>query len=181
MIDTTVATPDLSRRQLLKVGLLGSALLAGAGLAATLGGCSAGSPKAGFAVLRETDLPFLQALIPVMLEGAVAPAQMARAVSGTLASLDYSLDHLSPEMLKLTVQLFDVLALPLTRGPLTGVWGRWQQASPAEVRAFLERWQNSSIGLLKMGHASLLQLVMMSWYGRADAWAHCGYPGPPTL
>lgn len=181
MHDTTLDSPQLSRRGLLKVGLLGSALLATAGLTATLSGCSASTPKTGFAILRESDLPFLQALIPVMLAGAVKPAQMAEAVRGTLESLDYSLNHVSPELLKLTVQLFDVLAMPITRGPLTGVWGSWENASSADVQAFLERWQNSSIGLLKMGHASLLQLVMMSWYSRAESWAHCGYPGPPTV
>lgn len=181
MYDTTIDSPQLSRRNLLKVGLLGSAFLATASLTASLSGCSAGTPQTGFAVIREFDLPFLQALIPVMLEGAVAPQQMPHALAGTLESLDYSLNHLSPEMLKLTVQLLDVLAMPVTRGPLTGVWGSWENASAADVRAFLERWQNSSIGLLKMGHASLLQLVMMSWYGRAESWAHCGYPGPPTV
>ena len=181
MHDTSVDSPQMSRRSLLKVGLLGSAFLATAGLTASLSGCSTSTPQTGFAVIRESDLPFLQALIPVMLEGAVAPQQMPQALAGTLESLDYSLNHLSPEMLKLTVQLFDVLAMPVTRGPLTGVWGSWENASAADVRAFLERWKNSSIGLLKMGHASLLQLVMMSWYGRAESWAHCGYPGPITI
>ena len=181
MHNTTLDSPQLSRRSLLKVGLMGSAFLATAGLTASLSGCSASSPKAGFAVIRESDLAFLQALIPVMLEGAVKPAQMPAAVSATLENLDYSLNHLSPELLKLTVQLFDVLAMPITRGPLTGVWGRWENASHADVQAFLERWQNSSIGLLKMGHASLLQLLMMAWYSRPESWAHCGYPGPPTV
>lgn len=177
----TLEAPNLSRRSLLKVGLLGTALLGTAGLTATLSGCSASTPKAGFAVLRETDLPFLQALIPVLLAGAVPQAQMPQAISGTLENLDYSLNHLSPELLKLTVQLLDVLALPITRGPLTGVWGSWQNASAADIQAFLERWQNSSLALLQMGHASLLQLVMMSWYSRAESWAHCGYPGPPAV
>lgn len=181
MHNTTLDSPQLSRRSLLKVGLMGSAFLATAGLTASLSGCSASSPKTGFAVIRESDLAFLQALIPVMLEGAVKPAQMPAAVSATLENLDYSLNHLSPELLKLTVQLFDVLAMPITRGPLTGVWGRWENASHADVQAFLERWQNSSIGLLKMGHASLLQLLMMAWYSRPESWAHCGYPGPPTV
>lgn len=181
MHNTTLDSPQLSRRILLKVGLLGSALLGTAGLTATLSGCSASTPKAGFSVLRESDLPFLQALIPVLLEGAVKPAQMPSAVRATLENLDYSLDHLSPEMLKLTVQLFDVLAMPITRGPLTGVWGSWQNASQVDVQLFLQRWQNSSISLLRMGHASLLQLVMMAWYSRPESWAHCGYPGPPMV
>ena len=32
-----------------------------------------------------------------------------------------------------------------------------------------------------MGHAALLQLVMLAWYGQAEAWGHCGYPGPPQI
>lgn len=181
MTDTTLQAPGLTRRGLLKVGLVGGAFLATAGVTATLTGCSASTPATGMVVLRDSDLPCLKALIPVMLAGAVAAEQMPQAVAGTIQSLDNALAHLSPEMLKLTVQLFDVLALPITRGPLTGIWGSWESASADDVRTFLSRWQNSFIGLLKMGHASLLQLVMMAWYSRQEAWAHCGYPGPPTV
>ncbi|WP_271410134.1 twin-arginine translocation pathway signal protein [Pseudomonas sp. Q1-7] len=181
MSETTFQAPGLSRRHLLKVGLFGSAFLATAGVTASLTGCSASGPAVGFAVLRESDLPFLRALAPVMLEGAVPTERMPQAVDGTLQSLDYALHHLSPEMLKLTLQLFDVLALPITRGPLTGVWGSWEKASDQAIREFLERWENSAIGLLKMGHAALLKLVMMAWYGRPESWAHCGYPGPPSI
>ena len=181
MNDTTPDAPQLSRRSLLKVGLLGTALLGTAGLTATLSGCSAGTPASGYLILRSSDLPFLKALIPVMLDGAVASERMPQAVEGTLRSIDNGLAHFSPEMQKLTVQLFDVLALTITRGPLTGIWGSWENASADDVRHFLERWQNSSLSLLRMGHASLLQLVMMAWYGRPESWAHCGYPGPPTV
>ncbi|BAN45991.1 hypothetical protein [Metapseudomonas resinovorans] len=181
MSETTLDAPGLSRRNLLKVGIAGTAFLATAGVAASLSGCSASTPGTGFAVLRDSDLPFLRALLPVMLEGAVPTGKMAGAVDGTLQSIDYAVHRLSPEMLKLTQQLFDVLALPVTRGPLTGIWGSWDKASAQDVRDFLDRWENSSIGLLKMGHASLLQLVMMAWYGRPESWAHCGYPGPPLI
>ncbi|MDH4566007.1 twin-arginine translocation pathway signal protein [Pseudomonas sp. BN414] len=181
MSETILDAPGLSRRNLLKVGLFGSAFLATAGVTASLTGCSASVPASGFAVLRDSDLPFLRALVPVMVDGAVSIEQLPAAVTGTLQSLDYALHRLSPEMLKLTLQLFDVLALPVTRGPLTGVWGSWEKASAQDVRDFLTRWENSSIGLLKMGHASLLQLVMMAWYGRPESWAHCGYPGPPSV
>ncbi|WP_152219428.1 twin-arginine translocation pathway signal protein [Pseudomonas sp. SCB32] len=181
MTDTSLSAPGLSRRGVLKVGLLGGAFLATAGVTATLSGCSASAPANGYKVLRDSDMPFLRALIPVMLAGAVPAERMADAVKGTLESLDFSLNRLSPEMLKLTVQLFDVLALPITRGPLTGIWGSWDNASAADVKHFLERWQNSSISLLKMGHSSLLQLVLMAWYGRPESWGHCGYPGPPKV
>jgi hypothetical protein len=78
--------------------------------------------------LRSGDLLFLRALMPVMLEGAVATEECPTP-SRHPESLDYSLDHLSPEMLKLTRQLFDVLGMAVTRGPLTGIWGSWENAS----------------------------------------------------
>ncbi|HLA29997.1 MAG TPA: twin-arginine translocation pathway signal protein [Pseudomonas sp.] len=181
MNDTPLESPGLSRRSLLKVGLLGSAFLATAGLTATLSGCSASVPASGLSILRSSDLPFLRALIPVVIEGSVSAEKMAAAVEQSITGIDYSLARFSPAMQKLTVQLFDVLALGLTRGPLTGVWGGWENASAADVRHFLERWQNSSIGLLQMGYVSLLQLVMLAWYGQPQSWGHCGYPGPPTV
>ncbi|MCY1363874.1 hypothetical protein D9M69_506540 [compost metagenome] len=166
---------------MLKFSLGATAFLATAGLGASLSGCSSSVPANGFVTLRSGDLLFLRALIPVMLEGAVTAERMPEAVGGTLKSLDYSLAHLSPEMLKLTQQLFDVLGMAVTRGPLTGIWGSWENASANDIRAFLDRWENSSLSLLRMGHSSLLQLVMMAWYGRKESWAHCGYPGPPTV
>ena len=174
-------TPALSRRGLLKFSLGASAFLATAGLGASLSGCSSSIPANGFATLRSGDLLFLRALVPVMLEGAVAAEKMPAAVDGTLKTLDNGLNHLSPEMLKLTRQLFDVLGMAVTRGPLTGIWGSWENASDDEIRHFLDRWDNSSLNLLRMGHSSLLQLVMMAWYSRAESWVHCGYPGPPAV
>ncbi|MEB0039448.1 twin-arginine translocation pathway signal protein [Pseudomonas sp. MH10] len=174
-------SPGLSRRSALKVGLCAGAFLSTAGLAASLSGCSASVPASDFNVLRDSDLPFLRALIPVMLEGSLGAVSIQDAVAGTLKNIDASLHGLSPEVQKLTQQLFDVLALPVTRAPLTGIWGRWVNASPEQIRSFLDRWDNSSLSLLRMGHNALLQLVMMAWYSRTQSWAHCGYPGPPTV
>ena len=174
-------TPALSRRDLLKFSLGASAFLATAGLGASLTGCSSSVSANGFVVLRDGDLLFLRALIPVMLDGAVAAGEMPAAVDGTLKSLDYSLDHVSPEMLKLTRQLFDVLGMAVTRGPLTGIWGSWENASSEQIRNFLHRWENSFLNLLRMGQGSLLKLVIMAWYFRPESWAHCGYPGPPRI
>lgn len=181
MTDTSLPTPALSRRGLLKIGLCGSAFLATAGITASLSGCSSDAPAAGFSILRQSDLPVLRALIPVILNGAVPPADMLGAVEGTLKGIDGSLLYLSPEMLKLTTQLFDVLAMGVTRGPLTGIWGSWENASKSDIEKFLARWEHSSLDLLRMGHSSLLQLVQMAWYGRPEAWGHCGYAGPPRI
>lgn len=181
MNDIANAAPQLSRRGLLKVGLLGGAFLATAGVTASLSGCSASVPATGYNVLRASDLPSLRAIIPVVLEGAVRPEALQAAVDATLLGVDNNLQHLSPELLKLTQQLFDVLAMAVTRGPLTGIWGSWENASQADIQQFIKRWEHSSLDLLRMGHASLLQLILMSWYARPQSWAHCGYPGPPQF
>ncbi|MDG9922514.1 MULTISPECIES: twin-arginine translocation pathway signal protein [unclassified Pseudomonas] len=181
MSDISNAAPQLSRRGLLKVGLLGGAFLATAGVTASLSGCSASGPAAGYAALRGSDLPSLRAIIPVVLDGAVSADAMQAAVDATLQGIDHNLNYLSPELLKLTQQLFDVLAMAVTRGPLSGIWGSWENASKADIQQFLNRWEHSSLDLLRMGHASLLQLVLMAWYARPQSWAHCGYPGPPQF
>jgi len=178
---TPTSPHALSRRGLLKIGLLGSVALAGAGLLGSIAGCSAERAAPGLAVLRDSDLPMLQRLTALLLDGAVAPQDMPKAVQGTLASLDQGLAYLSPAVSKQVSQLFDLLSLPVTRGPLTGIWGGWEQAQDSEMRAFLQRWENSPIALLRQGHASLLQMVLMAWYGREESWEHCGYPGPPAI
>lgn len=132
-------------------------------------------------MLRSDDILCLSAILPVLYSGAVAAEQMNSNLHSTLRAIDNSLASFSPEMRKLTVQLFDVLNNPLTRGPLTGVWGAWSQASSADVQQFLKRWENSRFDLLKMGHNALLQLAMLAHYGQPSAWHHCGYPGPPLL
>jgi hypothetical protein len=115
------------------------------------------------------------------LEGVASAQAVASGIDGTLKKLDFSLQHLSPEMFKLTQQLFDVLSLGLTRGPLTGIWGSWENASAEQIRHFLQRWENSYLNLLRMGQGSLLKLVIMAWYFQPVSWAHCGYPGPPKI
>lgn len=163
----------LNRRGLLKFSFGATLFLGGASLV----GCSADTPASGFRILRQDDLPLLRAITPVILAGA-APASASDAV---LARLDDTLASLSAEMLKLTRQLFDVLALPLTRGPLTGIWSAWEQAGPEQIAAFLRRWQDSSLNLLRQGYCSLLQLLLMAWYSLPESWGACGYPGPPTF
>lgn len=181
MTGITHDSVDPGRRNFLKLGLLGTAALATASVAASLTQCSTSGPAAGLAVLRETDLPFLRAVIPVLLEGAAPAAQMPAAVQATIDNLDYTLDRFSPAQRDMTLQLFDLLAMPVTRGPLTGVWGRWENAGADTIRAFFSRWEHSSISLLRQGHAALLQLLLVAWYGSPQSWAHAGYPGPPRI
>lgn len=177
----TAQAPHPSRRSLLKLGLVGGALLATAGGIASLDLASDDAPAPGYRALRAGDLPFLQALIPVILDQAVAVESIPEVTRQVLIDIDRGLAAVSPALLKQIRELFDVTSSRLTRGPLTGVWQAWQETEPEQVAAFLLRWRDSSLALLRQGHGALLQMVLMAWYGNPNAWAHCGYPGPPTI
>lgn len=174
----------LSRRGFLKLSAISVATLSVLSVTASLSGCSSDQASSSFQVLRNADADLLSAVLPVLYQGASRSNSTVKPnteLHSTLQAIDNNLAHFSPAMRKLTLQLFDVLNNPLTRGPLTGVWRDWEQASITQIQNFLLRWENSRFNLLKMGHSALLQLAMLAHYGQPEAWQHCGYPGPPQL
>ena len=183
MVDSSPggSSPGMSRRGFLKLGLVGGGLLAMAGVTTTVIHWPGTTPAPDFHVLRPGDLSFLEALIPVVLAGALPSDDDTTGTNETLKGLDHMLWYYSPGNRKELLQLFDLVTLPVTRGPLTGVWGGWERASSEDVQVFLGRWETSSIATLRMAHHALLQIIPMAWYSRPVAWSHAGYPGPPTL
>ncbi len=176
---STIASTPLSRRSLLKLGLGASAVLATAGLTATLSGCSSSAPASGFQVLRDSDLPMLKAIMAALVgpHPALNPANLDAA----MAQLDKTLTWTSSAAQKQVGDLFGLLSMGVTRGPLTGIWGSWENASDAEVRAFLERWRDSRLDMLRQGHSALNQALQMAWYALPVSWDAAGYPGPPPI
>lgn len=181
MPDTIADPTGINRRQLLKLGLFGTAALATVGGIASLSGCSADSPAQGFQQLRESDFPMLRRVIPVVLVGALPAEQQAATVEGVLLALDNNLNRLSPSLNSQVLQLFDLLTLSVTRGAVTGIWGSWENASDEAVKAFLQRWENSSFTLLQQGQNALTNLILLSCYSTPASWPQCGYPGPPRI
>lgn len=181
MTNTHTDAPGLNRRQLLKLGLFGTAVLATAGGIASLSGYAVDSSAPGFQQLREDDLPMLRRLIPTVLAGALPTTQQAAGIEDVLLALDNNLNRLSPSLNRQVLQLFDLLTLSVTRGPATGIWGSWENASDEAVQAFLIRWENSSFALLQQGQSALTNLILLSCYSSSASWPQCGYPGPPRI
>lgn len=181
MTDSTTTSTGLNRRQLLKLGVFSTALLATAGGVASLSGCTPDISARGFQQLRESDLPMLRRVIPVVLVGALPPAQQADTVESVLQALDNNLHHLSPSLNRQVLQLFDLLTMGITRGVVTGIWGSWENASDEAVAAFLRRWETSSFTLLQQGQNALTNLILLSCYSTPASWPQCGYPGPPSI
>ncbi|MBV8062228.1 MAG: hypothetical protein JOY51_01465, partial [Nevskia sp.] len=57
--------------------------------------------------------------------------------------------------------------------------GDWEEATPPQLHAFLERWRSSSVGMLTAGYRVLVKLAAGSFYGTPAGWAAANYPGPP--
>lgn len=176
---SSISSAQLNRRQLLKLGLGASATLATVGMTATLTGCSSSQPANGYEVLRDSDIPVVNAIMAALV--GPHPAVDQDNLSVAIRQLDTTLAWTSGAVQKQISDLLGMLSMPLTRGPMTGIWGSWDQASPAEVQAFLQRWRDSRLDMLRQGHTALSQLLLMAWYATPASWAAAGYPGPPVI
>ncbi|MGB3595953.1 MAG: twin-arginine translocation pathway signal protein [Pseudomonas neustonica] len=173
--------PQLGRRSLLKLGLGASLALSTVGLTASLTGCTSEHAAPQFEVLRESDLPLLAALYPAIIGPHPAFAESSDAIAKASAQLDWTLERTSPFVQKSILDLLGLLSMPVTRGPLTGVWGDMAKASPDQIEAFLLRWRDSRFDMLRQWQKTLTQLLQMSWYALPQSWATTGYPGPPVI
>lgn len=171
----------LSRRELLKLGLGASVALTTLGLAASLRGCSSPGPGANYRVLRDSDIPLITALIPALVGPHPALQANSGALQAAIDQLDLSLAWTSANLQHDVYELFDLISAPLTRGPMTGVWGAWENATPQNVEAFLLRWRDSRMDMFRQGYSALSQLLLMAWYATPASWEAAGYPGPPRI
>lgn len=170
----------LTRRQFLKVGLVG-----GAGLA-VLGTIywSRERSEADVAAFKldVTGREIVAALAPAILAGALSEdGDRAAAVERVVDGVERAIVGLSAAAQGEVRQLFALLGFAPTRILLAGVTPAWREASVADVTAFLERWRFSRLDLLQSAYAALHDLVLGAWYGGSDAWETIGYPGPPEV
>ena len=158
-----------TRREFLKTGLAGGLLL-------NVAACARPGENGG-----RTQV--LNALIPVMLAGALSPKpeDAVLQINRTLSGVETAINGLSLAAQKEIGELFDLLAFPLTRMLAAGLWSPWEEATPSSLNAFLDSWRHSHFDLLKSGYAALHDLILGTWYAQPESWAAIGYPGPPLL
>jgi hypothetical protein len=166
----------LTRRRFLQVGL-GSAVLLGGTVLITHDRTPA---AAHHRALSGPAANMIHALTPVLLDGTLPKEGAARqeAIQEVVDAFDRALAGLSPAVQKELQQLLTLLTFAPTRALVGGVWRNWSEASPEQVRGFLERWRTSRIDLLRAGYQALKQVMQASWYGNARSWEIIGYSLP---
>ncbi len=171
----------MHRRQFLKLGLVGSAVLSATSLTAVLSGCTDTVNQSGeWKVLRTSDRVFFTAIAPVMLKGSLPQNPQARAegIQVMLRNIDQGIWLQGPHNQKQLTDLLNLLNFAPARYATTGVWDRWEDANEADIEAFLNRWRDSSLGLFNLAFNGLNKLMCVTWFSQPMAWPAIGYPGP---
>lgn len=172
----------VTRRQFIKAGLIGGVALTAAGLfySRSLKEALSTAASRGLTLSVRT---IIAALVPAMLAGVLPESGEARrkAIAQTVDGVGVAIAGLSAAAQKELSELFALLGISPVRVLLAGLWPRWEEASPAEIAAFLQGWRMSRLELLRSAYAALHDLVLGAWYGNPDTWEGIGYPGPPEM
>lgn len=170
-----------SRRELLKAGLLGSALLAGAHLAASVPAARAQAAPA-LVFMTPSDVTIMRAVAPVVLDGALpAGAEGEAALDEVIAGMDRSISRLAPAVQQEVRDMFDLLGLAPARMLVLGLWDGWATASPQAVAEAMAGLRDSRFAIKRSIYSALRDLPVSSWYGNPKSWARIGYDGPPQV
>ncbi len=172
------ASIDLSRRQFIRLGLVGGAVIASGATLSGLSGCSRrADPAEGFRHLRPADLALLAPLVPVLLAGAfeMNDASVRKALQG----MDTLLDYGAPGARADVFELLDFLQLAPARWFLTGSWQSFETMDEAQAREAVAHWAGRDRGLSRLALRALAAPLQWAWYMTPEGSRASGYPGPP--
>lgn len=166
----------------LKLGALSTTTLAVTAGSAGLMGCGGKAVQAaeGYRYLRDADLLLFTAITPIILAPVKADANFNVVLDKVLQRVDELAYNIEPTGRKTIYQLLDLLNMRLTRWLATGLAAPWQEATTAEIEAFLDRWCDSSFELFNVGYKALTKFVTAAYFSLEESQAHSQYPGPPA-
>ena len=162
------------RRSFLKVGLVGSVLLAVGGVStlALWPGDASVRPQRPLLVLSPSSFPVLVAAAARVLNGTTAnPVEIAHRVDATLR---FTFVEARVDVDRLFGLLENALGGLLLRGsprPFTLL-------DEAAQDAALTTWRDSDVGLLRGAYQALRKLCLAAHYASPDAFIEVGYAGP---
>lgn len=169
------------RRSFLKLGLFGGALLATGGALSWVAlrpGRREPLPEGGLLVLSLAEYSVLAAVARRMLPPAPWPSPDALGVARACDALLAQLDETSRLQVRQLLNVFESGLNCL----LSGAGAEPFTALPPEGQdQVLEAWGRGRLSLQRAGYQALRRLTTTAYFGRPEAWAAMGYPGPPPL
>lgn len=171
----------MKRRSFLRAGVVAAAGLAVAARVPAVAARVAESTAAPG--LATADRAIVAAIAPVMLAGAL-PAEATQkqaAVQDVVDGVSGLVAGLPPHLRGEVAELFMLLDLAPARRFLAGVSKPWPEAAPEEIAAFLQRWREHPLPLLRSAYLALHDMIVGTWYALPASWPAIGYPGAPKL
>lgn len=172
------ASLELNRRQFIRLGLVGGAVIASGATLSGLTGCSRqAAPAEGFLHLRPADLALLSPLVPVLLAGAfeMNDANVRKALHGMDTLLSYGAPGARAEVF----ELLDFLQLAPARWFLTGSWQSFEAMDEQQAHAAVAHWARRDRGLSRLALRAIAAPLQWAWYMTPEGSRASGYPGPP--
>jgi hypothetical protein len=168
----------MQRRNLLKLGLGATIVLAAAG-----GGLALLRPGVVDGRLTPAGKAVFHAVARAVLDGSLPTEAAAReaAVVAHLKRLDDAVAAFPEATRRELSQLLALLASPPGRLGLAGLRSDWPDASIAELQQSLEGMRTSALPMRQQIYHALRDLTNAAFYVDPQAWALMGYPGPRTV
>ena len=175
------APVTLSRRSVIKRGILGGALLAGggAGFLALRGGTEVPLPPDGLLVFSPAQYGVLDAVARRMVRPrpgwpTVDQIAVARAADRIAARTE-------PSAQKELRQLLGLFENGLAGFLFGGRTRPFTRLDGAEQDRVLAEWRDSRIAVRRTGFTALRTLVLAAYYQSPTMWPAVGYGGPPGI
>jgi hypothetical protein len=134
---------------------------------------------AGQSVVQPQHLPMLRAIATGLLDSALPATGRAEAIETAVNAFVNASKMLAASAQAELGQLLNILENPVGRRLIADLDNSWEDATPAQVQAFLFAFRDHPIPALQPGYHALHDLMMAGWYGLPEQWADMGYPGPP--
>jgi hypothetical protein len=167
----------MNRRQFFKFGAAG--LLLAGGLSWLGKHFAKVEVVAGQSVVQQQHIPMLKAIAEGLLDPALPASGRTQAIEAAVNAFVGATNTLAPNAQAELGQLLNILENPVGRRLIADLGSSWEQASPAQVQAFLVSFRDHPIPALQPGYHALHDLMMAGWYGLPSQWTDMGYPGPP--
>jgi len=167
----------MNRRQFFKFGAAG--LLLASGLSWLGKHFAKVEVVAGQSVVQQQHIPMLKAIAEGLLDPALPTTGRTQSIESAVNAFVDASRTLAPSAQAELGQLLNILENPVGRRLIADLGSSWEQASPAQVQAFLVSFRDHPIPALQPGYHALHDLMMAGWYGLPNQWTDMGYPGPP--
>ena len=168
----------MNRREFIRLGLVGGAVVASGATLAGLTGCAREhNPAEGFLHLRDSDLAILAPMVPVLLAGAFEMSDAS--IHHALKEMDQLLDGAADAARAELYELLDGLRFAPVRRYITGSWRSLIGQNPENMGKTIDRWSKRNVSLSRMALRGIAQPMQWAWYITPEGAASTGYPGPP--